>query len=176
MKFIEIAFTKAARSMNYIAAVGLFIVMVAVILNILLRVLFNSPVMGTYEIVQYGVLLAVSLALADNELMDGNVMVSYFLEKMKPKAANLCMIAMNLISIICCGFVTYNQTKMIATKYANQAATSILQLPHWIIVLILTLGFLILTLPLILKLIRLVAQHKTLPDYRPSLDEGLHEE
>jgi TRAP-type C4-dicarboxylate transport system permease small subunit len=118
-------------------------------------------------------LLAVSLALADNELNDGNVMVSFFLEKMKPKMANLFSIAMYVLAVVGIGVVTYNQAQMVVTKFYNKAASAILALPHWIIVLVLTLGFFTLFLTVLLKLIRMIANHKHLSDHKLTDEERL---
>jgi TRAP-type C4-dicarboxylate transport system permease small subunit len=175
LKKIESLFVKLAWLMNSIAAAGLFTIMAVVVLNILMRVLFNRPFMGTYEIVQYGLLLAVSLALADNELADGNVMVSYFLEKMKPKTANIFNIFTGGLGILVMGFVTWNQWRMILQKFNNKASSSILKLPHWIIVLVLTLGFFTLFIALTVKLMRLVSRHKSLPDVRLTDEERLRQ-
>lgn len=175
MKKIEVLFVKLARFMNFIAALGLFTIMAVVVLNILTRILFNRPFMGTYEIVQYGLLLAVSLALADNELADGNVMVSFFLEKMKPKTANIFNIATVGIGILIMGFVTWNQWRMILQKFRNKAVSSILKIPHWIIVLVLTLGFFTLFIALVVKLMRLIARHSALPDARLTEEEILRQ-
>jgi TRAP-type C4-dicarboxylate transport system permease small subunit len=175
LKKIEVLFVKLAWLMNSIAALGLFTIAVVVVLNILMRILFNRPFMGTYEIVQYGLLLAVSLALADNELADGNVMVSFFLEKMKPKTANIFNIVTAGMGILIMGFVTWNQWRMILQKFSNNAASSILKLPHWIIVLVLTLGFFTLFAALVVKLMRLIARHSTLPDVRLTDEERLRQ-
>jgi TRAP-type C4-dicarboxylate transport system permease small subunit len=175
LKKIEALFVKLAQIMNSIAAVGLFIIMVVVVLNILMRMFFNRPFMGTYEIVQYGLLLVVSLALADNELADGNVVVSFFLEKMKPKTANIFNIATGSLGIIVTGFVTWNQWRMILQKYNNRAASAILMLPHWIIVLVLTLGFFTLFVALIVKVLRFIERHDSLPDARPTIEERLRQ-
>jgi TRAP-type C4-dicarboxylate transport system permease small subunit len=174
-KKIEVLFVKLAQIMNSIAAVGLFTIMVVVVLNILMRIFFNRPFMGTYEIVQYGLLLTVSLALADNELADGNVMVSFFLEKMKPKTANIFNIATGSLGILVTGFVAWNQWRMILQKYNNRAASAILMLPHWIIVLVLTLGFFTLFVALIVKVLRLVEKHRSLPDARLTDEERLRQ-
>jgi TRAP-type C4-dicarboxylate transport system permease small subunit len=173
MKAIEKIFSKTASYMNTISAAGIFIIMFISVGNILLRAIFNSPILGTMEIVQYVMLLVVSLALADNELADGNVMVSFILEKMKPKAANILSIITTIVGIALIGFVTYNQYTMILAKYANNAATSVMMWPHWVLVLILTVGFFTLTLALILKLIKLFERHNTLPNHRLTAEELL---
>lgn len=171
MKTVERICRSISAAMNMIAGFGIFLVMAVVVLNIILRALFNSPIDGTYEIVQYGILLAVSLALADNELADGNVMVSFLLEKLKPKTANVYSIAMNVVSLVTMAFITYNQFQMVITKFQNKAATAILMIPHWILVLVLALGFLTLVLALFVKLVSLVQRHNTLPDHVLTADE-----
>lgn len=171
MKTVERVCRGISAIMNFIAGAGIFLVMVVVVLNIILRALFNKPIDGTYEIVQYGILLAVSLGLADNELADGNVMVSFLLEKMKPKRANIFSIVMNVVSLVTMAFITYNQFQMVITKYQNKAASAILLIPHWVLVLILALGFLTLVLALFVKLTMLIQRHNSLPDRVLTADE-----
>ena len=173
MKTLDMVFVKLAKVMNSLAAIGLFLVMLVAVLNILLRVIANSPILGTYEIVQYGILTAVSLGLADNELANGNVMVSFFLEKMKPKMANIFSIVTTLVGVICCSAVSWNLGKLVFIKYAQHAASAVLGLPHWIIVLVLTMGFVTQTLALVLKIIRMIYSHKDLPDQQLSAEERL---
>lgn len=173
MKKIEKAFSAFAKFVNSFSAVMTVIIMLLVVANILLRVLFNMPISGTYEIVSFGILLVVSLALADNELNDGNVVVTFLLEKMSLKKANICCIVMYFLSAILMGTVTINLAIMIFTKYELGAVSPILFIPHWIIVFILAVGFLTLFLAVVLKLLKMIVQHKYLSDKVVSAEERL---
>ena len=176
MKKFESYCEKVAKGMNMVAAAGLFFVMMVVVLNILTRALFNYAFAGVYEIVQYSILLIVSMALSYNEFENGNIVISFFIEKMKPKTANMFFIVMYSISVVGVSAVVYNQYKVILAKYANKASTGVLFIPHWIIVTVLTLGFLCLLLTIILKLVRFITGHKSLPDKAPSAVEAIEQQ
>lgn len=173
MKLIDKTFVSFAKFVNCFSAVMTVIIMALVVLNILMRVIFNLPITGAYEIVSFGILLVVSLALANNELGDGNVVVTVLLEKMSPKKANAFSIAMYFLSVILMGVVTYQLFLMITTKYGQGATSPILLFPHWIIVAILTLGFLTLFFAVLIKLIRMIVQHRHLSNRVVSLEEKL---
>jgi len=167
---------KVAKGMNTVAAAGLFFVMAIVALNILLRVFFSISIAGVYEIVQYGILLLVSMALSHNEFDDGNIVITVIVERLKPKTANIFFITAYIVSVIGVSAIVYNQYNMIFTKYANNATTGVLLIPHWIIVAVLTLGFLCLLLTLILKLVRFISTHKSLPDKALTAEERAEQE
>ena len=167
---------RVAKGMNTVAAAGLFFVMFIVLLNIVLRGLFKYSLAGVYEIVQYGLLLLVSMALSHNEFDDGNIVITVILENLKPKTANIFYIAAYIVSVIGVSAIVYNQYKMVFAKYANNATTGVLLIPHWIIVAVLTLGFLCLLLTLVLKLVRLISRHKSLPDRALTKEERLEQE
>jgi len=171
MKGFENFCRKAAKAMSFVASIGVFLCMAVVVANIITRAAFNAPIHGTYEFVQYSLLLCVALALAHNELDGGNVRVTFLLEKMKPKKENIVNIVTTVIVMITSGFVTYNQFGIMITKYNNHAISGELNIPHWILVLILILGFITLTLAFALEIISLIRQHKTLPDRKLTADE-----
>ena len=172
MKKFESYCEKAAKGMNYIAAAGLFFIMLIVVLNILSRAIFGYTFAGTYELVQYTILLVVSLALSHNEFDNGNIVITFFIERMKPKTANILFIIMYFVGICGVSAVIYNQFKVILVKYANKAVTGVLLIPHWIIVIVLTLGFCCLLLTIILKLVRFITTHKSLPESRAAAESN----
>ena len=171
MKKLEEIVRRIAVVLNGIGAFGIFAVMILVVLNVILRKIFNKPIEGTYELVIYGMLTVVCLGLIYNELRDGNISITFFLEKMRPKTANIIRIITTAISTVLMGTITVNQFSMIITKYNNHAFTDVLRLPHWVIVLILTLGFAALTLVLFLKTLLLIGQHSSLSDHIMTAEE-----
>ena len=157
--------------MSTLASVGIFACMTVVVLNVLTRFFFNAPIHGTYELVQYTLLLTVALALAENELTGGNVRVSFLLEKMSPRTENIVNLITTFIVLIASCFVAYTQFGIVSTKYKNHAITGELGIPHWILVLILAVGFLTLTFTFALEIVTMIRQHKTLTDKKLTADE-----
>lgn len=78
-----------ARTLDKLAGICFFSVMVLVIGNILLRAIFSRPILGTYEIVGFLTALGIGLALAHCALQDGHIDVSIFMEKLSRKVQSV---------------------------------------------------------------------------------------
>ena len=139
--------------------------------HVILRGLFGSGVLGTYELVQYGMLTVVSLTLAENELTGGNIIVNFVLDKMRPRLANIFSIIMYLISIVFMIFVLYNQLGMIGTKLADGSVTGTLGIPHWIIVSLICIGLFFFVIAFIIRVYNMIDNHKNIQDRKRTLDE-----
>jgi TRAP-type C4-dicarboxylate transport system permease small subunit len=74
--------------------------MALILVNILMRKLFNMPIMGTFELV--GLLTATGLgfSLANCEMNNGNVAMSIITDKLPPKIQRVIEIMVFLISLI----------------------------------------------------------------------------
>jgi TRAP-type C4-dicarboxylate transport system permease small subunit len=92
-KFVSI-FSTMTSWLAKASGILLLLMSILVCCHVILRGFFNSGILGTYEIVQYGMLVIVSLTLAENELTGGNIIVNFLLDKMKPRVANIFSIVM----------------------------------------------------------------------------------
>ena len=166
---------KIYRWMQYISCVLLVAMMAVLILNIVLRALFSKPLYGTFEAVSYLSMLVVIFALAINEYKDGNLTVDMILEYMRPKSRNVLEIFNDFVSIAMCVIMTYQSFLLTFSKYAKGDLTPNLYIPQWILVLCLSVGFVVLTLCLVLKVITKIINHKYMSNEKIVKDkeEGL---
>lgn len=74
--------TGLSRILDKIAGLCMVSVMVVVVANILLRVLFNRPILGTYEIVVFLTVLTIGLSLAHCAVQDGHIAVSFVMDRL----------------------------------------------------------------------------------------------
>ena len=139
--------------------------------HVIMRAFFNSGILGTYELVQYGMLVIVSLTLAENELNGGNIIVNVLLDKMRPRTANILSIAMYGITILFMSYVLYNQIGMIANKLADGSVTGTLGIPHWIIVLMICIGLFFFIIAFIIRAYNMIVSHKTIENKKRTIDE-----
>ena len=146
MKTLKKFGDKLSNFTCYIACVLLFAIMILVIANILVRTFSSGSILGTTELVRYGMCIAAALALTQNEWVDGNVRVTILLEVM-PKAAHrvvdfLCYVVTSI------GFVpiTYLLFQQAFDQIALNTLTQDLFMPQWIFSLLLAVGFLLLTI------------------------------
>jgi TRAP-type C4-dicarboxylate transport system permease small subunit len=103
-KFVSI-FSAMTSCLEKIAGILLLLMSILVCSHVILRGFFKGGILGTYELVQYGMLVIVSLTLAENELTGGNIIVNFLLDKMKPRVASILSIVMYFITILFMSYV-----------------------------------------------------------------------
>ena len=87
----------AAKVFAEIAGWLLFVCMLIVTLNVILRKVFNSPLLGTYEWVGILSALVISLGLAYCAVVGGHIAIDFIVNKMKPGPQRI-------IAMICGGY------------------------------------------------------------------------
>ena len=147
---------KIARALGEIAGWLLFACMIIVTLNVILRKVFNNPLLGTYEWV--GILSAVmiSLGLAYCATVGGHIAIDFIVNKMKPGLQRIIAIICGSISCLVMGGVTVS-----LFQYANKLAQSgevspTTKIPFYIFVYIAGVGFVAFLAVLLLDLYRSV--------------------
>ena len=125
------------------AAVTLGIVVVTVITNIIGRA-FNSPLKGMYEIVQYGTMTTICLALGKTGFLRKHVRVAMLSEILPAKLKSAAEFLQMLIPAAAFGVVLYLLcSKLIPETLAGGRVTDIFRFPYYIVYVILALGMLL---------------------------------
>ncbi|MFO7636613.1 MAG: TRAP transporter small permease [Clostridia bacterium] len=82
-------FDKAVQTLtkgaDILAGLGIFLVMLLMVSNILLKNIFKSPIVGTYEYVGFLTAVAVALALSHCAYIDFHISVGIFVDKMSDR-------------------------------------------------------------------------------------------
>ena len=170
---IEQYFLGFTKVLDSLATLVLFAVMMVVVLNILMRVLFNTPIYGTYEIVSYGSLIMAVCSLAACEMQNGNISVPILLERISKKANRILAIFTTTISAVGFAIVTWKMFEYGMKKQALGEVTGDLRIPLSIFAFVSTIGLALLTLTLIVKLISETVKPANLSDYdKDDLIEG----
>jgi TRAP-type C4-dicarboxylate transport system permease small subunit len=127
-------------------------VIILIVVNVVMRRAFNAPIFGSTELICYGVLFTASFALAQCEWVDGNIRMSLILDTIpNVKRKNLLLFVINLactIGLAICSALLINET---ALKFAHGDQSVSLRFPIWFFYLILSIGFVLLTLTFIAK-------------------------
>ena len=171
MKRIELAMNTLFRYSNAVSMIILFSVMLVAVANVVLRAVINFPILGTLDYVRLMTLCAVSFALAYNESLDGNVAVTLVVDMLKPKAANIINCFTNIFSLAFTAFAVKLLFDAFLGTVNKGDLSETLKWPLYIFYFIMMLGFIMLTIALILKLINRIATHKDLPNKRATLEE-----
>jgi len=144
--------TKLSALLDKIA--GLFLVgsVMLIVLNIILRGVFNRPFLGTYELVSLFSAALVGLALANCAVKKGHIAVTILVDKFPKTLATLTDIVMNFVSLCFWGLAAW-QTVIYGISLKQTGVVSpTTQIPFYPFVFLIAFGLLALCLVLILHL------------------------
>ena len=153
MKKLATTFDRINHAITGIGAVILVVNVLLVVANIILRRVFNSPIYGSTEYVQYISLVVGALGLCQNEWFDGNVTMTIVLELLPKKAAEVMRFICGIISSVGFAYVSYLMVNDVFNKFAKNDVTNMLKMPRWIFVAVLAFGIIMLTVSIIVKTI-----------------------
>lgn len=97
MQKFERLVTKASRLMDTVAGWGIAAVMALVVINVILRVFFNSPILGIYEYVGYLTAGVIAFSLSYCALQNAHIAIDFIFEKMPAKSRRIIEIITGLI-------------------------------------------------------------------------------
>lgn len=135
-------FDKTSVIMVRIATVFMCLVCLAIILNIVGRA-FNSPIQGTMEIIQYGMLVAVAFGLCRTGFLDRHIFVPVLLNVFQKKVA-ACIRCFTLVVTACIfGYLVYHFLNELPDVSASGHVTDIYKISFVVVYLILDFGMLV---------------------------------
>ena len=135
-KFIDIS----SRILCYIGCGVLSVMLLAVVVNVVGRRLFNFTIGGIIELVQYGMVTVMCLVMYRTTYAGGHVAVSVVTDKL-PKGARLAigvfalLFAFALIGLsayVCFQYVPINKASGLTTDYYH--------IPYWLVYLAVGIG------------------------------------
>ena len=137
------------KASRYFAIFGGFILLIAVLISVFSifgRVVFSSPILGDFELVEIACAVAIGSFLPLCHLRNGNVIVDFITAKLSKNKINL----LDAISSLIFGFVAlFFSSRMILganDMYVYQEETMLLAFPIWIPFLPVIASFFLLTI------------------------------
>jgi len=142
---------KIWNATSMIAGIFLIFNMVVIIANILMRRIFGAPIFGSTEIVSYASLITASLALAQNEWFDGNIRMTIILDTISKKTSKIIQFVDYIVCSVAFIYISYLLIGQAQSKFRVADVSTDLELPLYIFAGCLALGFILLTVCIILK-------------------------
>ena len=135
-KFIDVS----SRYLCYVACGVLCIMLLSVVVNVVGRRLFHFTIGGIIELVQYGMLLVMSLVMYRTTFAGGHVAVSIFTDKLpKGLKKGLGVFAL-LFAAVLVGIASYVCFKYVPVNRASGLTTDFYKIPYWLIYLVTGIG------------------------------------
>lgn len=135
-----------------ISSVILILIAAVMVINIILRSTINYSIGGTMEIVQYGMLICIVLALSRTGFLNRHIAVTVLVDTFPKKLKAAFQAVTFLISAFAFGCLVYFAAKAIPTTYTDGLLTDIYRLPYYLVYVVLALGMLSATLMFIYQI------------------------
>ncbi len=143
------------RLSGLVTALLIFGIMIAVMVSVILRYIFNSPVAGIDEIVSYVFSVCVFLGLAYTLRVDGHINVDLLLIKRSLKTQLKLRIIGYIVGLLVSGTMVYFGYLQVIDSYKTGLRSwSPLKTPVYLAQIGIPLGFLLFFLELILKILQ----------------------
>ncbi|MEH7177977.1 TRAP transporter small permease [Neobacillus vireti] len=141
------------KILSRISAATLFIMMVWIVIDVMFRTLFNSPIQGTIEISgEYLMVILVYLFISDTHRVGGHVSVDSLQKKFSKRMKSIFKIITNIISAIFFFIICIiNFQEGLDYLAQNIKSVGVLHYPLAPALFIISLGLLMITLRLIIE-------------------------
>lgn len=143
----------ASSILDKLAAVCIFSVMLLIVVNIILRTVFNSPILGTYELVGFLTAMGVALALAHCAFQDGQIAVSFIIERFSKRIQSIAALLVNAASLALWAAVVWSLGKFGQAMKIKGLVSSSAEIPVYPFIYFIAIGLLGLCLVLLNKLL-----------------------
>lgn len=149
--------TGLSRILDKIAGLCMGAIMLLIISNILLRALFNHPILGTYEYAGFLTAAAIGLALAYCAIQNGHIAVSFVVDRFPPGIQAAVDIFSHMAALCFWGLAAWHTLKYGTNMASTGLVSPTTQTPVYPFVYIVSFGIFILCL---VELVRLIESIK----------------
>lgn len=157
MKAIYNIVQKISNILGKISALVIFLMMLFMVADIVLRFTINRPIIGSYEIVEQMMVILVFFAFAHTQIKKGHIAVDIVTSAVPRKVRDIMNVITACLSTIIIGIVSYATFQQILTEIAKKSTTSTLLIPIYPFSAVVFIGVLFLGLCMLLDMITAIA-------------------
>lgn len=143
---------------SFVGAISLMLMMFIMVVDVIGRYFFNKPLVGSYELICYTMVLTVFLGLAYAQLENSHVRADIVLHYLKPKAVAVLDVITLSISFITFAYLTWAAILQTKDVYAMNACSEILYIPQWPFQLVVVIGSAVYCLTVIVGILKSLGQ------------------
>lgn len=140
--------------LNTIARWVIVSIMALVVLNILLRVLFKRPILGTYEYVGFLTAMAIGLSLAYCALQKGHIAIGFLVDKLPSKTQDLIALITNAAAFLFLSATSWHLFRYARRTWLSGAVSPTTETPFYFFIYLVGLGLSAFCLVLLVELIK----------------------
>jgi TRAP-type C4-dicarboxylate transport system permease small subunit len=121
----------ACRIMAAGGALILLAIMLVVVASVVRRSLLSGPIPGDYELVEFGMAIAITAFLPYCQIERGNVIVDFFTDSASHRTKQLLEAVGNLIYLLIAALITWRLVMGGIDTFRWGGDTMVLRLPNW---------------------------------------------
>lgn len=138
-RFLEKTTHPLSRIADSVGRVVLALMVLLVTLDVVLRYFFNRPIKGSYELIEFMMVLVVFLGLAYTQTKKGHVSITLFTGKLSPGQLAVILSITYLLCIIIFSLITWRGIVQAEALRGNGTSSDLLFIPNfpfmWIVVI-----------------------------------------
>ncbi|MDR3294297.1 MAG: TRAP transporter small permease [Clostridiales Family XIII bacterium] len=128
---------------KYLSVVGVgatLFVMTMMVVDVISRKAFRHPIIGAYELEEFGMVLMIVLAFAYLQVFKGHIGVELLVERFPKRARAILEVFANLVCLLFWGAIAYEAFFQAIDQKAKGITTANLLIPLWPFIVILGIG------------------------------------
>ncbi len=150
---IKKAIYKCSAALN-IVGISLMILMVVLILvDILGRLIFNSPIPGTYELIEYAMVIVIIFAMAYCQVRKGHIDVSSLVDMFPKPLQTVMNFLINLVSFLMMGCIAWQTVVKGFIDQKSGTTSSVLFIVKYPFVFLAAFGFALIALVFLIQML-----------------------
>ena len=142
----------ASGFLNSVSCFALTGLMVLVTVNVILRKVFNSPILGTYDLTGFLTVIVIGCGLAYCSIENGHIEISLFVDKAGVKVRKWITAAGQVISFLILSVYTYALFVLASRLMRANEVSVTAQIPVYPFVYFLALCFFVFALTVLIKI------------------------
>jgi TRAP-type C4-dicarboxylate transport system permease small subunit len=136
MKLCDEIIGRLAGAVSVVSFVGVFFIMILIVSDVLLRFAFNSPILGSYEIVERSMFCAIFASFAYAQTEKAHIRIDFLVGKFPERLHMFFDFLFGFLSASVVAAIAYAAVLQAQTALSSNYTTSVLLLPlypfYWV--------------------------------------------
>ena len=146
------------RFFFYVGLVFLAGMMLLTAADVIGRYFLKTPILGSFEITEYLMVILMATSLAYCGIVKGHVEVELVTDRLPKRAQTILGCITSFLGVVIFVFITWQSFLYIGDMASSKVATTVLNIPAWPFVIILTIGVGIFCLVLMLRFLEYLCE------------------
>ncbi|MCL6476928.1 MAG: TRAP transporter small permease [Peptococcaceae bacterium] len=138
-----------SKMVNNIGVSILMFMMIVMVLDILLRLLFNKPILGLYELVEFMMVVTVFFGFSYTQIEKGHISVEMFVRKAPERVRTVIEAINHFVGMVLFLMICWGGLQQVKNVYLKGDVSAALSIPVWPFVIAVVIGSTLMSLVLL---------------------------